>query len=160
MRTISQGHTGSSVQDVQRRLEDLDLPIGDDVPGEFGTGTVAAVRAFQQSRGLGVLLAINTRLLGTSASPTSLAATERGSRSVLLERRPIVLQGPVFLVQSNGRTWQEGWSRPPREGRAPVGEAAQPLALEPRAVASAADSRVRILKRERSPVRYMVYAQP
>lgn len=52
MRTISQGHTGSSVQDVQRRLEDLDLPIGDDVPGEFGTGTVAAVRAFQQSRGL------------------------------------------------------------------------------------------------------------
>ena len=52
MRIIRQGHTGPSVQDVQRRLEDLGLSIDEDVPGEFADGTHAAVRAFQQSRGL------------------------------------------------------------------------------------------------------------
>lgn len=52
MRIIRRGHTGPSVQDVQRRLEDLAMPIGEDVPGEFGDGTHAAVREFQQSRGL------------------------------------------------------------------------------------------------------------
>lgn len=52
MRIISHGQTGRSVQDVQRRLGDLGLSIDPDVPGEFGDGTRAAVRAFQQSRGL------------------------------------------------------------------------------------------------------------
>lgn len=52
METISLGQTGSSVEDVQRRLDELGLPVEDDVPGEFGEGTHAAVRAFQQSRGL------------------------------------------------------------------------------------------------------------
>lgn len=52
MRIISLGQTGPSVEDVQRRLEDLGLSIADDLPGEFRHGTRAAVRAFQQSRGL------------------------------------------------------------------------------------------------------------
>lgn len=52
MRTISHGQTGPSVQDVQRRLEELGLSIGGDVPGEFLDGTRSAVRSFQQSRGL------------------------------------------------------------------------------------------------------------
>lgn len=52
MRIISHGQTGSSVEDVQRRLADLGLSVDGDLPGEFADGTVAAVRTFQQSRGL------------------------------------------------------------------------------------------------------------
>ena len=52
MRIIRLGDTGPSVEDVQRRLADLDMPADGDVPGEFTQGTHAAVRAFQQSRGL------------------------------------------------------------------------------------------------------------
>jgi N-acetylmuramoyl-L-alanine amidase len=52
MRIIDLGQTGTSVEDVQRRLDELGLPVGGDVPGEFGSGTLSAVRAFQQSRGL------------------------------------------------------------------------------------------------------------
>ena len=52
MRIISEGHTGPSVEDVQRRLADLGLSADQDPPGEFAGGTRAAVRTFQQSRGL------------------------------------------------------------------------------------------------------------
>lgn len=52
MRLIQYGHTGQSVHDVQRRLDELGLPVGDDPPGDFGPGTRDAVRTFQQTRGL------------------------------------------------------------------------------------------------------------
>lgn len=52
MRYIQYGDTGRSVQDVQRRLADLGIDLGDDPPGDFSAGTREAVRAFQQSRGL------------------------------------------------------------------------------------------------------------
>ena len=52
MPLIQLGHTGPSVRDVQQRLDQLGLPVDGDLPGEFGTRTLAAVRTFQQSRGL------------------------------------------------------------------------------------------------------------
>lgn len=52
MRLIRYGHTGQSVHDVQRRLDELGLSVGGDPPGDFGDGTRDAVRTFQQSRGL------------------------------------------------------------------------------------------------------------
>lgn len=52
MRLIQYGDTGESVQDVQRRLDELGMATGEDPPGDFGHGTRGAVRAFQQSRGL------------------------------------------------------------------------------------------------------------
>lgn len=51
MDLIRLGSTGPEVADVQRRLADLGLPC-DDEPGVFGEGTRAAVRTFQQRRGL------------------------------------------------------------------------------------------------------------
>ncbi|MEX0706189.1 MAG: peptidoglycan-binding protein [Nitriliruptoraceae bacterium] len=48
---IRHGQVGTEVEDVQRRLASLDLPCDDD-PGLFGDATRAAVRTFQQRRGL------------------------------------------------------------------------------------------------------------
>ena len=49
---IAHGSVGPEVEDVQRRLEDLGLSCGHDDRGEFGDGTLTAVRIFQQRRGL------------------------------------------------------------------------------------------------------------
>ena len=49
---IAHGSVGPEVEDVQRRLSDLGLSCGDDDRGEFGDGTLMAVRIFQQRRGL------------------------------------------------------------------------------------------------------------
>src|SRR2546429_8367249 len=46
------GKTGEAVRDLQRRLAALGLDLTSDEPGDFGLGTEAAVRAFQQQRGL------------------------------------------------------------------------------------------------------------
>src|SRR5438876_8787144 len=46
------GETGEAVRDLQRRLAALGLDSTSDEPGEFGAATEAAVRAFQQQRGL------------------------------------------------------------------------------------------------------------
>ncbi len=51
MEPIRKGQVGPEVEDVQRRLADLGLPCADDA-GVFSEGTRAAVRAFQQQRGL------------------------------------------------------------------------------------------------------------
>lgn len=51
MKPITVGTVGPEVEDIQRRLGELGLPC-DDEPGVFGEGTRAAVRTFQQERGL------------------------------------------------------------------------------------------------------------
>lgn len=45
------GASGEAVRDVQRRLAEAGHPV-DDEPGAFGPGTDAAIRTFQQARGL------------------------------------------------------------------------------------------------------------
>ena len=53
MRTIQQGDRGEDVRDVQQRLIALGGRIeGEELEGLFGSSTEAAVRAFQQRRGL------------------------------------------------------------------------------------------------------------
>jgi N-acetylmuramoyl-L-alanine amidase len=49
---LQRGETGEAVRDLQRRLAALGLDSTSDEPGEFGPATEAAVRAFQQQRGL------------------------------------------------------------------------------------------------------------
>jgi N-acetylmuramoyl-L-alanine amidase len=46
------GASGEAVADLQRRLNGLGHSTGDDLPGTFGPSTEAAVREFQQKRGL------------------------------------------------------------------------------------------------------------
>ena len=52
MEPISVGSVGPAVEDVQRRLALLGLPCDPDEPGVFGSATQAALRTFQQRRGL------------------------------------------------------------------------------------------------------------
>jgi N-acetylmuramoyl-L-alanine amidase len=49
---LQRGEAGEGVRDLQRRLAALGHDSSTDEPGEFGPGTEAAVRAFQQQRGL------------------------------------------------------------------------------------------------------------
>ncbi|HLI24596.1 MAG TPA: peptidoglycan-binding protein [Acidimicrobiales bacterium] len=51
---LTEGATGEAVRDLQRRLRALDLDLGVDTFGYYGPGTSAAVRAFQDQRGLRV----------------------------------------------------------------------------------------------------------
>jgi N-acetylmuramoyl-L-alanine amidase len=51
---LRQGSHGESVRDLQTRLASAGYLFGPDDPGEFGDGTVEAVRAFQDARGLRV----------------------------------------------------------------------------------------------------------
>jgi N-acetylmuramoyl-L-alanine amidase len=48
------GDTGDAVRDVQRRLSRLGFDLGADAAGVFGPATTAAVRTFQEQRGLRV----------------------------------------------------------------------------------------------------------
>ena len=52
MEPITVGSVGPEVEDVQRRLEVLGVPCAGDELGDFGPATQAAVRTFQQQRGL------------------------------------------------------------------------------------------------------------
>ena len=52
MIAIQHGSVGPEVEDVQRRLSALGHPSEPDDLGWFDEGTLAAVRAFQQQRGL------------------------------------------------------------------------------------------------------------
>jgi N-acetylmuramoyl-L-alanine amidase len=48
------GDEGEAVRDLQQRLGDAKWPTEPDEPGVFGAGTAAAVRSFQERRGLRV----------------------------------------------------------------------------------------------------------
>jgi N-acetylmuramoyl-L-alanine amidase len=49
---LASGAEGDGVRDVQRRLGELGHDLGDDPSGVYGGGTSAAVKAFQDGRGL------------------------------------------------------------------------------------------------------------
>ncbi len=49
---LQRGKAGEGVRDLQRRLAALGHDCSADEPGEFGSATEAAVRAFQEQRGL------------------------------------------------------------------------------------------------------------
>src|SRR5437868_11534251 len=89
MPILKQGSSGPDVAALQQKLKDLGFdPNG--VDGNFGPGTEAAVRAFQQSKGLGVdgKVGPNTSAAlqldagsGTTAGGTSSDAAAGGTSS-------------------------------------------------------------------------------
>ncbi len=88
------GDTGDAVADLQERLVYLGLDLGEDKPGVFGTGTQAAVRAFQAQRGL--------RQDGVCGKDTWSAVVEAGFRlgdRLLYHRRPMLHGDDVAEVQ-------------------------------------------------------------
>lgn len=73
------------MRDVQHRLLALGFPTGTDEAGDYGPGTVAAVRAFQDRRGL--------RIDGVCGNDTWSALVEAGYR---LGDRPLYLSTPFL----------------------------------------------------------------
>lgn len=72
------------MRDVQHRLVALGIGVGDDESGVYGSGTVAAIRDFQERRGL--------RLDGVCGADTWAALVEAGWR---LGDRPLFLTVPM-----------------------------------------------------------------
>lgn len=94
MQSISLGAAGPEVLDIQRRLEALDLTLGDDDAGRFGPGTHAAVQLFQQQRGL--------TADGIVGEDTYLALVESGYRlgdRLLYMTRPMLRGDDVRELQ-------------------------------------------------------------
>jgi N-acetylmuramoyl-L-alanine amidase len=85
------GSGGEAVRDLQRRLATLGLDLSDAEPGRFCDSTVAAVRAFQEARGL--------RVDGICGPQTWSALVESGYRlgDRLLYRRSPMLRGDDIL---------------------------------------------------------------
>ena len=84
MELIRIGQVGHAVEDVQRRLADLGLPCDDDT-GVFGPGTEAAVRAFQQDRGL-----TSDGIVGEDTWRSLVAASYRLGDRMLYVTRPLL----------------------------------------------------------------------
>lgn len=80
------GDSGEGVRDVQRRLAALGYDLAGDTPGEYRDGTTAAVRAFQERRGL--------RVDGICGRQTWSSLVEAGFR--LGEDRLIYLRAPML----------------------------------------------------------------
>jgi len=78
------GDGGDAVRDVQRRLTRLGFDVGGDAPGSYGAATEAAVRAFQEGRGL--------RLDGICGPQTWGSLVEAGFR---LGDRLLYLRAPM-----------------------------------------------------------------
>lgn len=72
------------MRDVQHRLAALGFSVGEDPPGAYGEGTAAAVREFQDRRGL--------RVDGVCGDDTWAALVEAGYR---LGDRPLYLTSPL-----------------------------------------------------------------
>ncbi|GGI03151.1 N-acetylmuramoyl-L-alanine amidase [Egicoccus halophilus] len=86
MELIQLGSAGPEVEDVQQRLGDLGLPCDDD-RGVFDATTLAAVRAFQQQRGLPA-----DGMVGPDTWHALVGASWRLGDRMLYVKRP-VLQG-------------------------------------------------------------------
>lgn len=91
---LAAGAEGEAVADLQRRLAELDLHCAPDPEGIFGSGTRAAVEAFQHGRGL--------RIDGVCGRQTWEALVEAGFRlgdRFLYHRRPMLRGDDVAELQ-------------------------------------------------------------
>lgn len=90
---LRRGDGGEPVRDLQQRLSRLGLPIDDEL-GEFGPGTEAAVRIFQELRGL--------RVDGFCGPQTWSALVESGFHlgdRLLYHRQPMLRGDDVATLQ-------------------------------------------------------------
>ena len=88
------GASGEAVRDVQRRLRDAGYGVPADEDGHFGDGSVAALRAFQEARGL--------RIDGICGPQTWGALVEAGyalGDRLLYHRSPMLRGDDVATLQ-------------------------------------------------------------
>lgn len=93
MALIRRGWVGPEVEDIQRRLADLGLLTGFDL-GVFDNTTLAAVRAFQQHRGLPA-----DGIVGPDTWGSLVGASYRLGDRLLYERRPMLRGDDVRELQ-------------------------------------------------------------
>jgi N-acetylmuramoyl-L-alanine amidase len=93
MEYIALGSVGPEVEDVQRRLEDLGFACPEDL-GVFGSATQAAVRAFQQLRGLP-----SDGIVGEDTWRTLVGASFRLGDRMLYVTRPLLYGDDVRELQ-------------------------------------------------------------
>lgn len=93
MELIGPGDVGPAVEDIQRRLAELDHRCTDE-PGIFGEATHAAVRAFQQQRGLAA-----DGLVGEDTWYALVGASYRLGDRVLYPTRPPLYGDDVRELQ-------------------------------------------------------------
>jgi N-acetylmuramoyl-L-alanine amidase len=94
MRLYRRHSSGEAVRDIQDRLVALGFDLGDDAAGDFGSGTEAAVRAFQGKRGLdtdGIVGATTWRDLANSG--------HRLGDRLLYHRRPMIRGDDALELQ-------------------------------------------------------------
>jgi N-acetylmuramoyl-L-alanine amidase len=89
------GAAGEAVADLQRRLDRLDHSVGEDVAGEYGPGTEAAVRTFQRQRGLR-----EDGICGDETWSTLVDAGQRLGDRLLYERVPMLRGDDVADLQT------------------------------------------------------------
>ncbi|MEG1891599.1 MAG: peptidoglycan-binding protein [Clostridia bacterium] len=77
-RTLRKGYTGADVTSVQTRLKDLGYYSGA-LDGVYGTGSIAAVKAFQQKNSLTADGLAGARTFSTLFSSSAIAAGSSGS---------------------------------------------------------------------------------
>lgn len=94
MIAIQQGSVGPEVEDVQSRLSALGVSCGGDDPGRYGVGTVAAVRGFQQLRGLQA-----DGIVGADTWRSLVAAGYRLGDRMLYVTRPALIGDDVRDLQ-------------------------------------------------------------
>jgi N-acetylmuramoyl-L-alanine amidase len=90
------GDLGEPVRDIQDRLIQLGLSIGDDVSGEFGDGTRTAVEAFQRERSLA-----HDGMVGRETWRTMVDAGFRPGDRLLYYRLPMLHGDDVATLQQN-----------------------------------------------------------
>jgi N-acetylmuramoyl-L-alanine amidase len=94
MIAIQHGSVGPEVEDVQRRLSALGHPCDPDETGRFDAGTGAAVRAFQQQRGLSA-----DGIVGMDTWRSLVAAGYRLGDRMLYITRPTLIGDDVRDLQ-------------------------------------------------------------
>ena len=95
MRRYQQGSSGEGVREIQERLSALGHTCDRDRPGEFGRGTLAAVRAFQKERGLP-----SSGVVGQESWRALYEAGYRLGDRLLFLRRPMLRGDDVAELQS------------------------------------------------------------
>jgi N-acetylmuramoyl-L-alanine amidase len=91
---LRHGGRGEAVRDLQARLVALGHDLGPDDPGDFGDGTGAAVRAFQEARGLRVDGVVGRQTWNTLVE-SGFALGDR----LLYFRRPMLRGDDVAVLQ-------------------------------------------------------------
>ncbi len=95
MRRYQQGSSGEGVREIQERLSALGHSCDRDRPGEFGDATLAAVRAFQNERGLP-----SNGVVGQDCWRALYEAGYRLGDRLLFLRRPMLRGDDVAELQS------------------------------------------------------------